>query len=75
MTQPFAGHIVQVVADFAGQQNLTEQNIERNGGEDEVIERLVADDWNLDERTGPHGGVESAHAGDTQAERNRQSDQ
>ena len=75
MAQPFAGDIVQVVADLAGQQDLAEQDIKGNGREHEVIQRLVADDRDLGERTGPHGGVEGAHAGDAQTEGDRQSDQ
>jgi len=71
MAEPFAGDIVQVVADLAGQQDLAEQDIKGNGREHEVIQRLVADDRDLGERTGSHGGVEGPHAGDAQTERDR----
>ena len=74
MADPFAGDFVQIIADPAGKQDLTEQDIKRDGGQHKVIQRLIGDDWNLRQRLGAHQYSEPGHTGQPEAECDRQPD-
>ena len=50
MAEPFAAELKEAVADFAFEQNLTHEDVQRHGDEHEVVEGLIGDDRNLRKR-------------------------
>ena len=50
MAEPFAAELKEAIADFAFEQNLTHEDVQRHGDEHEVVEGLIGDDRNLRKR-------------------------